>query len=78
MTREKSYMERTTLPSKEIISAGYDPKNKTMEVELPEGEIIQFFDVPENVFARFLNAKSFGTYYINKVKYIYHYQRVEV
>ncbi|MGA9396681.1 MAG: KTSC domain-containing protein [Anaerolineaceae bacterium] len=70
-------MLRINIPSDDVKSAGYDTKRMMLEIELsPEG-IIQFFKVPEKVYAGLLNAKSYRSYYINKIKYIYRYERIE-
>lgn len=69
-------MERIEIPSEYFKSAGYDPKNKILEIEFISNWIIQFFKVPEKAYAGLLNAKSDEGYYINKIKYIYPYKRL--
>ncbi len=70
-------MDRISIPSDDVKSAGYDSKQMILEIEIKPDGIIQFFKVPEKVYTGLLNAKEHKTYYLDKIKYIYRYQRVE-
>jgi hypothetical protein len=76
MVKKRGYMVRINIPSETLKSAGYDPEKKILELEFPSG-IIQYFKVPEKVYAGLLNAESYGLYFINKIKYIYPYKQLE-
>jgi hypothetical protein len=69
-------MNRISIPSEEIKSAGYDPQKKILEIELSSDNIIQYFNVPEKVFIGLLNANYYGTYYNDKIKNSYTFQRI--
>jgi len=70
-------MVRIDIPSERMKSVGYDSKHQILEIEFHTEGIVQFFKVPEKAYAGLLNAKSNETYYINKIKYIYPYKRVD-
>jgi hypothetical protein len=70
-------MERIALPSGDIKSVGYDPKKSVLEIEFKPSGIIQYFKVPEKVYAGLLNAKSYRDFYIRKIKYIYKYESIQ-
>jgi hypothetical protein len=69
-------MMRISIPSNELKSVGYDSEHKILEIELPAVGVVQYFKVPEKVYAGLLNAKSYGEYFINKIKYIYPYKKI--
>jgi len=70
-------MFRINIPSSELKSVGYDSSKMILEIELLPAGIIQYLKVPEKVYAGLLNAKSYRSYFINKIKYIYPCQRIE-
>jgi hypothetical protein len=69
-------MFRINIPSSELRSVGYDPLKMVLEIELFPAGVVQYFKVPEKVYTGLLNAKSYGEYFINKIKYIYPYKRI--
>jgi len=69
-------MVRIDIPSEYFKSAGYDPKNKILEIEFMTEGVIQYYKVPEKAYAGLLNAKSDLDYFIHKIKYIYPYKKV--
>jgi hypothetical protein len=69
-------MVRIDIPSEYFKSAGYDPKNKILEIEFMSEGVIQYYKVPEKAYAGLLNAKSDFDYFIQKIKYIYPYKKV--
>jgi KTSC domain len=70
-------MVRIDITSERLKSVGYDAKQQVLEIEFLTEGIIQYFKVPEKAYAGLLNAKSNEGYYINKIKYIYPYKRVD-
>ena len=44
-------MKRIYISSNILSSVGYDPTNKTLEVEFLCGDVYQYFNVPHTVFA---------------------------
>jgi len=69
-------MERVSLASSNVASAGYDAQTSTLEVEFLNGNIYQYFDVPEHIYEGLLAADSPGGYLNDTVKGIYRYARL--
>ncbi|MCW3127858.1 MAG: hypothetical protein JWO03_3516 [Bacteroidetes bacterium] len=61
-------MKRTWVDSSAILSVGYDPDSKTLEIEFKHGGIYQYLAVPKTVFIGLMKAPSKGAYYDEKVK----------
>jgi hypothetical protein len=62
-------MERQSINSDMILSAGYDTSSGILEIEFRKGGAIwQYFDVPETMWHEFLNAESRGKYFLAHVK----------
>jgi KTSC domain len=56
-------MQRVPVESSSIASIGYAPQRRVLELEfLQSGEVYQYFDVPAEEYAAFLDADSNGTY----------------
>ena len=56
-------MKRVTVDSTSIVSIGYDPDRRELEVEFREsGDIYRYFDVSAGEYADFMAAESKGTY----------------
>jgi hypothetical protein len=70
-------MVRIDIPSESLKSVGYDLVHRTLEIEFIPGGIIEYYQVPEKAYAGLLNAKSNEDYYVNKIKYIYPYKRID-
>lgn len=61
-------MERQFVESSLATSIGYDPNNSTLEIEFKSnGQIWQYFDVPENVYHEMMNG-SIGSYFIANIR----------
>lgn len=62
-------MDRQTVSSSNIASVGYDPDTETLEVEfLKNGRIYQYYNVPEFMFERLLEAPSVGVFFNAEIK----------
>lgn len=68
-------MERRPVSSSTIGSIGYDPNSQVLEVEFKNGNVYQYFDVPEQVFDEFCIAPSPGRYLSEELKPRYRYSR---
>lgn len=51
-----------------INARGYNPISKTLTVQFLDGNTYNYFDVPQNVYANFVNAGSPGGYYNANIK----------
>ncbi len=55
-------MERTRVNSRGIVSAGYDDRSNTLEIEFPGGAVYQYLRVPEPLYRDLLAAESKGRF----------------
>lgn len=70
-------MERTSMPnSSNIASVGYDAETQTMEVEFTNGNVYQYFDVPQPVYEELVEAESAGRFLNAQVKGVYRFARL--
>ena len=69
-------MNRTPVTSSWVASVGYDPNTMTLEVELSNGSVYQYFDVPETVYQDLMSASSVGTYLSQNIKANYRYGQI--
>ena len=69
-------MTRIAVTSSNVEGVGYDSSTQTLEVEFKNGNIYQYFDVPESVYDAMVNADSAGKFLINNIKGVYRYARV--
>lgn len=60
-------MERTNFKSSNILSAGYDPESKLLEVEYKTG-LYRYHDVPEEKWKALQKAESKGGFIAAKIK----------
>jgi len=56
-------MDRISLDSTTLRSAGYDPATHVMELEFCTGAIYRYYGVPEFIFCEFLAADSKGRFF---------------
>jgi hypothetical protein len=69
-------MDRKPISSSTIASIGYDTKTLTLEIEFVNGNIYQYFDVPESVHAEFVNSPSHGQFLTAQIKGHYRYAKL--
>ena len=56
-------MIRTPVASSNLVSVGYDPNSKTLEIEFKQGRVYQYFGVPAYIFRSLMQAPSKGEYF---------------
>ena len=61
-------MERKRLNASILRSAGYDARNRVLEIELTSGSILQYSGVPEEIYRRLMNSPSPGSYYRDQIE----------
>lgn len=61
-------MEREKVSSSLVRSVGYDPDEQLLEVELQDGKIYQYRDVPEETYQGLMEAESHGRYFNHHVR----------
>ena len=69
-------MKVTAVVSSNVTSVGYDSDVKTLQVEFKNGDTYHYFDVPPDVFERFVTAESAGQFLSKEIKGNYHYKKV--
>lgn len=69
-------MKRNPVESSNVASIGYDSHRQTLEVEFNNGNIYQYFDVPEAIYLEFLDSDSKGRYLNTIIKGEYRYARL--
>ncbi len=69
-------MDRKRINAANIRSAGYDARNRVLEIEFSDGSIIQYSGVAEEVHRRFVNAPSPGSYFRDNIEESFGAQRV--
>ena len=61
-------MERKRLNASNIRSAGYDARNRVLEIEFASGSIVQYSGVSEEVHRRLMNAPSPGSFFHDNIE----------
>jgi hypothetical protein len=74
-------MNRKPVSSSNILSIGYDPLTRTMEVEFGDdpdhsGRIYHYLDVPPETHRDLMSAESHGKFLHRNVMWVFSYQRV--
>jgi hypothetical protein len=75
-TRQGDPMERQSVSSSAIARVGYDETQQTLEVEFIEGNVYQYYGVPESVHAELIGPGSVGTYFSSAIRDVYPYTRL--
>jgi hypothetical protein len=71
-------MTRVRLVSSMMVSAGYDPISRVLEIEFAAAAVYQYFDVPLDVYQELLDAPSQGRFFHARIRGAFMSQRVEV
>lgn len=69
-------MDKNPVTSSTIAAIGYDEDSQTLEIEFLNGNVYQYFDVPQYIGNEILNAPSCGQYLSQNIKGIYRYSKV--
>lgn len=64
-----------TPESSNIARFRYEVETLTLEVEFKNGNIYQYFDLPEPVYVAFCQAASKGTFLNQNIRGVYRYAR---
>jgi non-canonical purine NTP pyrophosphatase (RdgB/HAM1 family) len=70
-------MQRLPVDSSDIVSIGYDPSEKNLEIEFREGRIYRYFEVPQSTYDHFRDANSYGGYFNAHINGYYRYRRID-
>ena len=64
-------MEREPVNSSNLVSVGYDPASETLEIEFRESGVYEYYNVPQFMFERMMEAGSIGTFFNSEIKNSY-------
>lgn len=69
-------MEREKVESSNLVSVGYDPKERILEVEFLGGSVYHYKDCPPESFAELKSATSKGSYFSKHIKSRYRHEKI--
>ena len=69
-------MDALAVSSTNVRAIGYDSQTETLEVEFVNGRVYQYYGVPDQIHAQFMEAPSKGQFLNYYVKNHYPYSRV--
>jgi hypothetical protein len=61
-------MDRESVSSSLLSSVGYDPERQRLEIELQDGKIYQYTDVPAETYRGLMDADSHGRYFNRHIR----------
>ena len=61
-------MDRKRISASNLRSVGYDPAQQLLEIEFSSGSIYQYSGVSPEVYRRFVNAPSPGSFYQDQIE----------
>lgn len=64
-------MDRRPVSSSSLASVGYDSASETLEVEFLNGRVYQYFNVPQFMHERMIEAPSIGTFFNAEIRNAY-------
>jgi inosine/xanthosine triphosphate pyrophosphatase family protein len=70
-------MQRLPVESSDIVSIGYDPETRLLEVEFNAGRIYQYREVEPDIYEHFIRAESYGRYFYSSINGRYRYSRID-
>lgn len=70
-------MQRLPVESTDLVSIGYDHKDRVLEIEFKEGRIYQYQDVAPDIYERFTRADSYGEFFFAHINKHYRYERID-
>jgi XTP/dITP diphosphohydrolase len=70
-------MQRLPVESSDIVSIGYDPKGRILEVEFREGRVYQYLEVDPDAHRLLMKADSIGQHFQAFILGHYRYHRLE-
>ncbi|HEY5805926.1 MAG TPA: non-canonical purine NTP pyrophosphatase [Candidatus Saccharimonadales bacterium] len=68
-------MQRLPVESTDLVSIGYDPKERVLEIEFKENRIYQYFEVEPDVYERFMRTDSYGEFFYAHINKHYRYKK---
>ncbi len=69
-------MKRDSVESSNIVSVGYNPKSKVLEICFKGGRVYQYYQVTDRVYQGMMVSQSKGKYFHKMIKGKYTYKQV--
>lgn len=69
-------MERIAVKSRDIAIVGYEAQSATLEVAFRNGGVYRYQNVPQDVYRQFMDAPSMGTFFSEKIKTAFPYEKI--
>lgn len=76
MTSRQLTVDRTPVTSSFIVSVGYSPEHKLLDVEFISGDIYRYLDVPPDEYTSLTGAPSLGLYLNRSIRNRFDYLRL--
>lgn len=77
MGKKQRRTKLVPVSSKSIHHVGYDPDMQQLFLDYRGGRLYEYFDVPDELYVRLLNATSIGRFVNYAIKPHYHYKEVQ-
>jgi hypothetical protein len=61
-------MEREAVNSSNLVSVGYNPVSETLEVEFKNSGVYEYYNVPQFMYDRLMQAGSMGSFFNAEIK----------
>jgi hypothetical protein len=69
-------VDRAPVTSRAVVSVGYDTVRQILELEFVDGDVYQYYDVPQTTHNALLNAPSIGQFVNTDVKGRFRYTKL--
>jgi len=69
-------LDRKAVNSGGIVSIGYDPKSKLLEIEFKGGAVYQYSGVPETRYKSLIKASAISSYFQKSIRNWYSCKRI--
>lgn len=69
-------MERKRVDSGSIRSVGYEDRTRTLEIEFTSGTIMQYQNVPAEIYRRFVAAPALTSFFRDRIEEDYPAKRI--
>jgi hypothetical protein len=64
-------MDRELVSSSSLVSVGYNAESETLEVEFNKSGVYEYYNVPQFMHERLMQAGSIGTFFNSEIKNSY-------
>jgi hypothetical protein len=65
---EETQMNMIPVNSSNLSAVGYDKSTMTMHIRFKSGRLYAYYDVPESVYQKLMNAESHGSYFNSMIR----------